>query len=150
MIGKAVTGVLVLGMVIIMLTSFLNPLKSATDGARSQSDQLTLTCDSDSSGNNCVVDLPNPHTNTTMEGITIIENGTTNDYTSSGVLSDSSQSISISGLPQTNHTYNFDVTYLQFADGINGTTNMLLRMTPLLVVFAIIGAVVFGFYQVGD
>jgi len=150
MIGKAVTGVLVLGMVIIMLTSFLNPLKSATDGARSQSDQLTLTCDSDSSGNNCVVDLPNPHTNTTMEGITIIENGTSNDYTSAGVLSDSSQSISISGLPQTNHTYNFDVTYLQFADGINGTTNMLLRMTPLLVVFAIIGAVVFGFYQVGD
>lgn len=150
MIGKAVTGVLVLGMVIIMLTSFLNPLKDATDGARSQTTTETRTCTSDSSGNNCVVDLTNPHTNTTTEGVTIIETGTVNNYTSSSTVSDDSQSISISGLPQTDHAYSFEVTYLKYADGINGTTNMLLRMTPLLIVFAIIGAVVFGFYQVSD
>ena len=148
MIGKSVTGVLVLGMVIIMLTGFLNPLKSATDGARSQADTVTLTCDSDSSGNNCKVDLPNPHTNTTTEGITVIQNGTSTDYTDQATLSNDSQSLTISGLPQINTTYNFDISYLQYADGINGTTNMLLRMTPLLVVLAIIGAVVFGFYLV--
>ena len=150
MIGKVVTGVLVLGMVIIMLSSFLNPLKNASDTARSETDTQTLTCTSDGSGDNCIVDLPNKHTNTTIEGVTIIQTGTVNNFTSNSEVSDDSQSISISGLPQTNHAYSFQVTYLKFADGINETTNMMLRMMPLLVVFAIIGAVVFGFYQVSD
>tara|TARA_B100000131_G_C18098309_1_gene604937 strand:+ start:1279 stop:1734 length:456 start_codon:yes stop_codon:yes gene_type:complete len=147
MIGKALTGVLVLGMVIIMLTSFLNPLKQATDSARSESFVETRACTSDGSGDNCVIDLTHPHVNTTLEGVTILQQGTSVDYTDNGVLSNDSQSISISGLPQINTLYHFDTTYLKYNDGINGTTNMLLRITPLAVVFLIIGAVVFGVYS---
>ena len=80
-----------------------------------------------------------------MEGIEVIENTSTTDMTSNSSIDDTSKIITVSGLPTSPiQTYQFNVTYLKLADGVNPTTNSLIRLLPIGIIFGIMGVTTFG------
>jgi hypothetical protein len=144
MIGKTIIGIFVTSFGAIMLLSVLPDIVTATNNSRSDSSQQTLTCQSDVNGN-CPITLPSVHANENMEGIEVIENTSTTDMTSNSSIDDTSKIITVSGLPTSPvQTYQFNVTYLKLADGVNPTTNSLIRLLPIGIIFGIMGVTTFG------
>ncbi len=144
MIGKTIIGIFVTSFGAIMLLSVLPQLVTSTNDSRSDSTTSVLSCQSTSEGK-CPITLPSVHANENLEGITVIENSGNVDMTSSTTIDDSSKILTVSSLPTSPlQSYQFDVTYLKLADGVNPTTNSLIRMIPLGIVFAVMGVTTFG------
>ena len=144
MIGKTIIGIFVTSFGAIMLLTVLPDLVTATNDSRSDSSQHTLTCQSTAEGK-CSITLPSVHANENMEGIVVIENSGNSDMTSDTSIDDTSKILTVSSLPTSPiQTYQFDITYLKLAEGVNPTTNSQIRLLPLAVVFGIMGVTTFG------
>ena len=147
MIGKTIVGIFVTTFGAIMLISVLPQLITSTDDSRSDSVTSTLSCTSTSLGE-CPITLPSVHANENMEGIEVIENTSSTDYTEETTISDSSLILTVSSLPASPiQTYQFDVTFLELAEGVTPTTNSLIKILPIFIMIGIMGVTVFGLMQ---
>ena len=144
MIGKTIIGIFVTTFGAIMLLAVLRDLVTSTNDSRSDSITSVLSCQSTAEGK-CPITLPSVHANENTEGITVIENSQSVDMTSSTTIDDSSKILTVSSLPTSPlQLYQFNVTYLELADGVNPTTNSLIRMIPIGIIFAVLGVTTFG------
>ena len=129
---------------------FLPSVISTGEQARYTSSTVPLSCTTGATANSCNVQLqtsggvPSPSANTTMEGITVMEQTpAVVDRTTSTTLSNDQSYITISSLTG-NTTYTFNVTYPQINAGIGTGLNSLLRALPLLVVIGMAVVLVLG------
>lgn len=129
---------------------FLPSVISTGEQARYTSSTVPLSCTTGATANSCNVQLqtsggvPSPSANTTMEGITVMEQTpAVVDRTTSTTLSNDQSYITISSLTG-NTTYTFNVTYPQINAGIGTGLNSLLRALPLLVVIGMAIVLVLG------
>ena len=129
---------------------FLPSVISTGEQARYTSSTVPLRCTTGATANSCNVQLqtsggvPSPSANTTMEGITVMEQTpAVVDRTTSTTLSNDQSYITISSLTG-NTTYTFNVTYPQINAGIGTGLNSLLRALPLLVVIGMAVVLVLG------
>ena len=129
---------------------FLPSIISTGEQARYTSATVPLSCTTGATANSCNVQLqtsggvPSPSANTTMEGITVMEQTpAVVDRTPSTTLSNDQSYITISSLTG-NTTYTFNVTYPQINSGVGTGLNSLLRALPLLVVIGMAVVLVLG------
>ena len=129
---------------------FLPSVISTGEQARYTSSTVPLSCTTGATANSCNVQLqtsggvPSPSANTTMDGITVMEQTpAVVDRTTSTTLSNDQSYITISSLTG-NTTYTFNVTYPQINAGIGTGLNSLLRALPLLVVIGMAIVLVLG------
>ena len=129
---------------------FLPSVISTGEQARYTSSTVPLSCTTGATANSCNVQLqtsggvPSPSANTTMEGITVMEQTpAVVDRTTSTTLSNDQSYITISSLTGKT-TYTFNVTYPQINAGIGTGLNSLLRALPLLVVIGMAVVLVLG------
>tara|TARA_Y100001970_G_scaffold272540_1_gene369386 strand:- start:12753 stop:13184 length:432 start_codon:yes stop_codon:yes gene_type:complete len=129
---------------------FLPSIISTGEQARYTSVTVPLSCTTGATANSCNVQLqtsggvPSPSANTTMEGITVMEQTpAVVDRTPSTTLSNDQSYITISSLTG-NTTYTFNVTYPQINSGVGTGLNSLLRALPLLVVIGMAVVLVLG------
>ena len=129
---------------------FLPSVISTGEQARYTSSTVPLSCTTGATANSCNLQLqtsggvPSPSANTTMEGITVMEQTpAVVDRTTSTTLSNDQSYITISSLTG-NTTYTFNVTYPQINAGIGTGLNSLLRALPLLVVIGMAIVLVLG------
>tara|TARA_R100000322_G_scaffold43980_2_gene27598 strand:+ start:1691 stop:2173 length:483 start_codon:yes stop_codon:yes gene_type:complete len=126
---------------ILLFAFFLPNIISTGNTARFSSTTQPLSCTTGAAATSCNVLLKDsttnveyPSANTTMEGITVLEQSPgTVDRTTQTTLSNDQSYLVIAGLTG-GQTYNFSVTWPKINDGVGTGLNQLLRSLPLLVV----------------
>ena len=148
MIGKGLSGIVMLGLGFILLASTLPDMVTRSETVRTNpANQTGLACSTGSS-TTCDITLPNEHAYPDVTGLVLTETSPSSGVVDSATytIGSDSKTVSLTGLTSST-SYVFTADFKTVDANISGSLNQLLRAFPLLLVIGLLGVVVFGVHK---
>tara|TARA_B100000427_G_scaffold40458_1_gene29179 strand:+ start:449 stop:913 length:465 start_codon:yes stop_codon:yes gene_type:complete len=149
MIGKGLSGIVMLGLGFILLASTLPDMVTRSETVRTNPKQdVNRSCPTLGT-ETCNFTLTEEHAYPDTTGLVLTETSPSSGVVDSATytIGSDSKTVSLTGLNPSISNYIFTADYKTVDSNISGSLNQLLRAFPLLLVVGLLGVVVFGVHK---